>query len=408
MAIDFPDSPVLNEQFSAGGRTWEWDGSFWNSVSSVAPTGPTGSTGDIGPTGPTGPTGVSGSLDTVGSATPPSSPTLGDIWFNDVSGSLFVYYEDSDGSQWVEIGGPIGPTGPTGPQGIQGITGPTGPTGPNSLATLTDVDTTGVVDGNALIYDAALGEWIPGEGGGKFTISETPPSEAEAGDVWFNSTTGKTYIYYVDYDNDQWVEIASTAVGYLELNQLNDTSINTPQNGEALIYDGTNWINGSIAATLEDLTDTNIDAPSSGEFLEYDGASWTNSSLPPSGKILQVVYGTGGSATTTSSVTTSLSVSITPSSTSSKIACFMDAINLQRNTQFDTASIRLTRNGTDIAVSGIRSNDSNYLMRITVPITFLDEPSTTSTITYGARLTSTDNKTVNVAGQRLILMEVAA
>jgi hypothetical protein len=32
MAINFPDSPTLNQVFSAGGRTWRWDGTTWVSV----------------------------------------------------------------------------------------------------------------------------------------------------------------------------------------------------------------------------------------------------------------------------------------------------------------------------------------------------------------------------------------
>jgi hypothetical protein len=29
-AIDFPNSPTPNEEFTANGRTWIWDGSVWN------------------------------------------------------------------------------------------------------------------------------------------------------------------------------------------------------------------------------------------------------------------------------------------------------------------------------------------------------------------------------------------
>jgi hypothetical protein len=29
MAIDFPNSPSVNDQFVSGGRTWIWDGSVW-------------------------------------------------------------------------------------------------------------------------------------------------------------------------------------------------------------------------------------------------------------------------------------------------------------------------------------------------------------------------------------------
>ena len=89
MPIDFPNSPTLNQLFSAGDQLWYWDGSVWRI--SVAQ-------GPIGPTGPLGPTGPTGAASTV---TGPTGPT----------GST----------------GPTGPTGATGPLGPTGSTGPTGP-----------------------------------------------------------------------------------------------------------------------------------------------------------------------------------------------------------------------------------------------------------------------------------------
>lgn len=34
-AIDFPDSPTLNQQFTASGRVWQWNGTSWDSVSTT-------------------------------------------------------------------------------------------------------------------------------------------------------------------------------------------------------------------------------------------------------------------------------------------------------------------------------------------------------------------------------------
>ena len=84
------------------------------------------------------------------SNTEPSSPTNGDLWFDTEDGTLSVYYNDGDSSQWITTSGPQGPQGPqgetgsqgeTGPQGPQGETGPQGPQGPQgetgAAATLT-------------------------------------------------------------------------------------------------------------------------------------------------------------------------------------------------------------------------------------------------------------------------------
>jgi hypothetical protein len=85
-AIDFPNSPTLNQVFTVGTNSWTWNGSRWNVVR----------TGVTGPTGPQGPQGIQG-------LTGPAGPT---------------------GAQGIQ-----GIAGPTGPQGIQGPTGPTGLTG---------------------------------------------------------------------------------------------------------------------------------------------------------------------------------------------------------------------------------------------------------------------------------------
>jgi hypothetical protein len=89
--INFPDSPFVNDTYTFNGRTWKWDGTNWNLITTLTgpqgPAGPTGPTGPAGgpsgPTGPTGPTGATGSRGTTGStgatgntgATGPAGPT---------------------------------------------------------------------------------------------------------------------------------------------------------------------------------------------------------------------------------------------------------------------------------------------------------------------------------------------
>ena len=107
----------------------------------IGSTGATGATGNTGPTGPSGPTGadstVAGPVGSTGatgasgptgasvvelfySDTPPGSPEEGNLWFNSTSGLFFVYINDGDSSQWVQIVGSKGQTGPIGNTGEDG------------------------------------------------------------------------------------------------------------------------------------------------------------------------------------------------------------------------------------------------------------------------------------------------
>ena len=53
--VNFPADPITNEVYTFGGRSWQWNGRAWQSVSSF--TGYTGSAGTNGTDGATGYTG---------------------------------------------------------------------------------------------------------------------------------------------------------------------------------------------------------------------------------------------------------------------------------------------------------------------------------------------------------------
>ena len=46
-AIDFPNSPTLNQIFSSGGKSWRWDGTAWVMVVSLVEVNVEPSTTDI-------------------------------------------------------------------------------------------------------------------------------------------------------------------------------------------------------------------------------------------------------------------------------------------------------------------------------------------------------------------------
>jgi len=79
--------------------------------------------------------GAGGAAVTVSDSNP-SSPSVGDMWWDSSSATLRIYYNDGDSVQWVDASpalvgptgaqGPIGPEGPAGPQGLQGPATPVG------------------------------------------------------------------------------------------------------------------------------------------------------------------------------------------------------------------------------------------------------------------------------------------
>jgi hypothetical protein len=158
MAIDFPNSPSVNDEFTSGSTTWRWDGSVWKVIRDFAPTGatgPAGATGAQGNTGATGLTGVTGAQGNTG--------VTGAQGETGVTGAV-----GETGAQGV--------TGPTGPVGATGATGPEG--GSTTLTTKGDLLTRdssalarlGVgTDGHVLTADSAQTfgiKWAAASGGG--------------------------------------------------------------------------------------------------------------------------------------------------------------------------------------------------------------------------------------------------
>ena len=78
----------------------------------------------------------------------------------------------------------------------------------SSLSELADVSTTAPSTNDVLTWDGS--NWGPaastGGGGANVTISDTAPGSANAGDLWWESDTGRLKIYYNDTDSTQWVD----------------------------------------------------------------------------------------------------------------------------------------------------------------------------------------------------------
>ena len=131
--MTFPANPTNGQTVTVNGTVFVYDATddSWTRIGSVQASSGGGVTVD---------------------AVPPAylnAPERVNIWINTANGRQYLYVNDGNSSQWVEIGagglGATGATGVTGPQGaagdlggatgVTGSTGATGPQGPSGGAT---------------------------------------------------------------------------------------------------------------------------------------------------------------------------------------------------------------------------------------------------------------------------------
>lgn len=211
MAINFPDSPSVNDTHTYGSSIWRWDGVSWVSLGKVPSQNPGAVRDEFTGDGETtifqlsnppvdeGSTlvfvdyvlqenssyNISSSNVVFTSAPPTSSPVI-------------VYTISDAGPQ-----GPSGPTGNTGPQGPQGVTGPqgpqgvVGPTGPpgGPQGPQGPQGPKGDV-GNPLTFDTFIGD-----GNATSFALSTTPNNANAVLVFVDRVLQRAQDFYLDNAN---------------------------------------------------------------------------------------------------------------------------------------------------------------------------------------------------------------
>ena len=116
MAIDFPNSPSINDVHSDGLASWTWTGYAWKRIPDP------GAKGEPGIQGPTGPTGLTGSQGDKGEP--------GNVLAKGVKGDVGEKGEKGD----VFAKGVKGDVGPQGDKGDKGDVGPQGDKGEAGVA----------------------------------------------------------------------------------------------------------------------------------------------------------------------------------------------------------------------------------------------------------------------------------
>jgi len=178
----------------------------------------------------------------IQSATPPLNPTASTLWWDEVSGRLYVYYNDGTSSQWVDAA----------PAGISGS----------------------------------------GGGGGSIIQSDTAPLNPTPSTLWWNSVAGRLYVYYNDGTTSQWVDASPAGIsgpgggsGNTGNITFNSTTISTNlANTDISIYgNGTGGIN--IVTGPNSYTQLENDSYSNGSsyvyladgnaYVETDNGFWT-------------------------------------------------------------------------------------------------------------------------------------
>jgi hypothetical protein len=137
-----------------------------------------------------------------------------------------------------------------------------------SLDDLTDVTIVSVATNQVLQWNGTA--WVNSNAAGGATISDNAPSSPSAGQIWFESDTGKTFIYY----DSQWVEVGTQPLG--PSGPTGPVGPTGPTGATGIGATGATGPNGP----LDILTDVVITSPLQFQGLMYDGTNWVNSNIP--------------------------------------------------------------------------------------------------------------------------------
>jgi len=139
----------------------------------------------------------------------------------------------------------------------------TAPTSPASGQIWFESDT-----GQTFVYysDGTSSQWVEiGASGTAAFISDSAPSNPVSGQIWFNSSDGGTYVYYADGSSNQWIEVGAQP----QTLNIGDTAPASPVNGQL-------WYNSSDGGTYV-----------------YYGSAWVEVGAAPYNTLLNLIDAKG-------------------------------------------------------------------------------------------------------------------
>ena len=203
-AIDFPNSPVINDTYTIGNKTWTWDGIKWNAST------PTKSIDDLSDvdflnltdgdallynaatqTWGNGEVDVQGAIDTANAYTDSAVSDLTDYidgYLNPSTGTTTDYIDQQDAIT-------LAAANTYTDTAIDNLVG----LAPESLDTLSELAA-------AINNDP---DFLTNLDVTATTVSEDAPTSPTVGDAWFRSSTGQFFVYYDSF----WIEIGAGPKG---------------------------------------------------------------------------------------------------------------------------------------------------------------------------------------------------
>ncbi len=300
MAINFPNSPSVNETHTHSGKEWKWNGSSWvlstNASSYTLPIATGIALGGIkvgsrlsidSGTGVLDADVQGGTTTFIGLTDTPSSLTAGQ-YLKVNAGATALEYVDNTFTNLTDT-----PASMTAGKWLKVNAGGTAleeTDAPSAGVTVSDAAPSTPSNGDLWFKsdeavlkvryeDGSSNQWVDalpmgnstGAGGASVTIADAAPTSPSAGDMWWDSDDGRLKIYYTDATPDsQWVDASP----------LGGSSIaNATTNGSNALT-ATTSTSGANANAIEIKTDNNTAAAirwrftPPGHFIPYANAQY--------------------------------------------------------------------------------------------------------------------------------------